>query len=75
MYCLCLVISSFAAQCAPFHWIWLPGQLHHDRRCKSVAVVGARRLISTGGTAAFVFALMCGAMGPFERHIVRQGAQ
>lgn len=40
--CLSLFHSA-AAQRAALRWLWLPGQLHHDRRCKSVGTLQRRR--------------------------------
>lgn len=41
-WCLCL-FHSVAAQCAALRWVWVPGQLHHDRCRKSVCMLPGSR--------------------------------
>lgn len=74
---------SFAAQCAPFRWFWVPGQLHHDCCCKfchlhavllgSLAaqkVVIVRDLMATGGNNAVI---LCSTVKKKKRSISGEG--
>lgn len=61
-WCLCL-FHSVAAQCAALRWVWVPGQLHHDRCRKSVCMLQCCQAPGLHGNQALLCGVTVGTCG------------